>query len=332
MPPSLLDTFRALASFDPPRRSLAGAPWEEYVDWAIAQGLAPLAAYGLEYRLAGAGAPEWVRDRLLSVYQGSLNDNVMKLVNFKRAVGEVEGERVVVVGGASFAEALYPHVAFRPVLEIQLLVPQPSLAALFRALGQAEFRPDARAAEEAGAGVAHVLSDGRTPVVVRTSLLGPGRAAAEEALLHRLLPMRVNGPSAFRLDVEDAILALCLEHAREGYQLPLISFVDLRELLLGAPSLGGPYSRAPDFAALRARAKEWRLERALWASVSVAARLFPELEVAASQARPELRGATRQLLERLVVDPVSVPGRMRLVRGADRLRRLLVGGAGGSRS
>jgi len=324
--PALLDTFRVLASFDPPRLSLQGAPWEEYVDWAIAQGLAPLAAYNLEYRLGGADAPEWVRDRLLSIYQGSLNDNVMKLVAFKRAIDEVEGERLVLVGGASFAEALYPHVAFRPVLDIHLWVPPPSLPALFRALGQADFQPDPRAAAEAG--VAHVLSDGRTQVLVRTSWLGPGRAAAEEALLGRLLPMRVYGPSAYRLDVEDAILALCLEHAREGYQLPMLSFVDLRELLSGAPSLGGPYSRAPDLGALRARAGEWRLERALWASVSVAARLFPELEPVAARARPELRKATRALLERLVVEPASAPGKMRAVRGADRLRRLLVGGAG----
>ncbi|HEX8536565.1 MAG TPA: hypothetical protein VF664_03820, partial [Cystobacter sp.] len=83
---SLLDTIRVLASFDPPRGSLRGAPWEEYVEWAIAHGLAPLASYNLQYRLPGVDAPEWVRDRLLSVYSGSVNDNVMKLVNFKRCV------------------------------------------------------------------------------------------------------------------------------------------------------------------------------------------------------------------------------------------------------
>jgi len=310
--PSLLETFRSLASFDPPRRSLAGAPWEEYADWAISQGLAPMAAYNLEYRMGGAGAPEWVRDRLLSIYQGSLNDNVMKLVNFKRATDEVEGQRWALLGGASFAEALYPHVAFRPVLEIQLLVAQESLAPLFKALGQADFRADPA--------VEGVLSDGRTAVIFRTQSLGP-------AVWERLLPMKVYGPSAFRLDLEDAVLALCLEHAREGYQVPLITFVDLRELLLGAPSLGGPYSRQPDFLELRKRAKEWRLERALWASVSVAARLFPELEAVAAEARPpELRGATRQLLERLVVEPVTALGKMRVMRGADRMRRWLVGG------
>src|SRR5204862_545893 len=46
----------------------------------------------------------------------------MKLVNFKRSVDDLEGRRILVLGGASFAEALYPHVAFRPVLEIGLLL------------------------------------------------------------------------------------------------------------------------------------------------------------------------------------------------------------------
>src|SRR6516162_2348316 len=118
MAPSLLETFRVLASFSPGRTSLLGAPWDDYVDWAIAQGLAPLAAYNLEYRLGGGGAPEWARDRLLSVYQGELNDKVLKLVTFRRAVDEPEGRRTILVGPARYAEALYPHVAFRPVPDL----------------------------------------------------------------------------------------------------------------------------------------------------------------------------------------------------------------------
>src|SRR5215469_5650476 len=136
MAPSLLDTFRVLASFSPPRASLRGAPWDDYVDWAISQGLAPLAAYNLEYRLGGGAAPEWARDRLLSVYQGELNDNVMKLVNFKRAVDELEGRRIVILGAASYAEALYPHVAFRPVPDLDLLLPFTELDAFAGFLGR----------------------------------------------------------------------------------------------------------------------------------------------------------------------------------------------------
>ena len=101
MAPTLLDTFRVLSSFSPARQSLADAPWDAYVDWAIANGLAALSAYNLEYRLAGGDAPEWARDQLLSVYQGTANDNVMKLVNFKRIVDKLEGRKVLVLGGAS---------------------------------------------------------------------------------------------------------------------------------------------------------------------------------------------------------------------------------------
>src|ERR1051326_8372446 len=139
---SLLDLFRVLSSFEPKRAALSQAPWEEYVDWAIAQGLAPLAAYNLEYRMAGAGAPEWARDRLMSVYQGSMNDNVMKLVNFKRTVDELEGRKVLVLGGPAFAEALYPHVAFRPVLDIELLLAPEDVNPFAAFLGGSEFRPD----------------------------------------------------------------------------------------------------------------------------------------------------------------------------------------------
>ena len=112
MAPSLLDTFRILASFSPARVSLRGAPWEGYVDWAIANGLAPLAAYNLEYRLGGGSAPEWARDRLLTVYQGSLNDNVMKLVNFKRAVDELALEQV-----AQAVTATVLRISIPPVVE-----------------------------------------------------------------------------------------------------------------------------------------------------------------------------------------------------------------------
>src|SRR5260370_5052929 len=139
---TLGDTFRIRASFSQDSGSMAEAAWESYVEWAIAHGLAPLAAYNLEYRLAGAGAPEWARDRLLSVYQGSLNDNVMKMVSFKRAIDELEDRRVLLLGAASFAESLYPHVAFRPVPDIQLWAQSDDLPRLVEFLRQGQFQSD----------------------------------------------------------------------------------------------------------------------------------------------------------------------------------------------
>ena len=324
MATSLLDTFRVLSAFDPPRRSLADAPWNQYVDWAIAQGLAPLAAYNLEYRLAGGGAPEWARDRLLSVYQGSLNDNVMKLVNFKRAIDDVESERIILLGGASFSESLYPHIAFRPVPDIHLLVARARMGRLVEHLAGSHFRPEPSAEDDEGA--AAILSDGRTQLLLFADLLGARREAEERGLFERALPVRVYGPSMYRLDLEDAILALCLQQARAGYQVPMLFFLDLRELLTGAQFTRGAYSRPPDFAALKQRASTWKIERALFASTSIIERLFPSAAAAGRQAQPELRAPTRRLLERLIIDPVSRLGQTRVLRGADRMRRLLAGG------
>jgi hypothetical protein len=319
---SLLDTFRILASFDPPRGSLRGAPWEEYVDWAIAQGLAPLAAYNFEYRLAGADAPEWARDRLLSIYQGSVNDNVMKLVNFKQIVDELEGRKLLIPGAAAFAEALYPHVAFRPVLDIQVLLKRVDVEGFSGYLSRHHFEPEK---DESHSGATRVLSDGRTTILLFADILGAQRREELQGLFDRARPWKVYGPSIFRPDLEDALLLLCLEHARQGYQVPWLSFVDLRELVTGATSMGGLYSRPLDVAVLKERARAWRLERALYTSLSLVARIFPETASAVEAARPELRRATQELLNRLVVEPVSVPGSRGVLRGADRLRRLLTG-------
>jgi len=313
---TLLDTFRILSSFSPQAGAMAQAPWDAYVEWAIAQGLAPLAAYNLEYRLAGASAPEWARDRLLSVYQGSLNDNVMKLVNFKRAVDELEDGRVLLLGAASFAESLYPHVAFRPVPDIQLWAQSDDLPRLVEFLRRSEFRSDSRVERVRGA--AEVLSDRRTEIAIFTHFLGERVRAHEKGVFERALPVKVFGPSIFRPSHEDAILLLCLDQAKAGYEVPMISFVDLRELL---------YSKPVDFERLKQRASEWRMDRALYTSTSIVQRLFPEPEAAAQSAKPPLRASTQRLLERWVISKVVQLGPMRILRGTDRWRRLLAGGS-----
>jgi hypothetical protein len=320
MPASLLQVFQTLASFDPPKGSLADAPWEAYTDWAIGQGLAPLAAYNLEYRLGSkTGAPEWVRDRLLSIYQGSVNDNVMKLVNFKRAVDELEGREVLMLGGGSFAESLYPHVAFRPVIDIRLLVPKADLEGFTGYLRRAEFKPT----HAPGEGPTE-LSDGRTSLFVHGELLtGDGHDAALFARAH---PMKVYGPSLRRLDLEDAILTHVLLMSRAGFDVPIIEFVDLRELIQGAPSTGGVYSHPVDSNAVRTRAAQWHMERALWAALQIVERLFPETAGVVSTMQPSLMRPTRELLERLVVAPVANVGRTHQFRGEDALRTLLAGG------
>ncbi|MBM4378621.1 MAG: nucleotidyltransferase family protein [Deltaproteobacteria bacterium] len=317
---SLLETVQVLTSFDPPRRSLKDAPWERLSEWAVENGLASLIAYNLEYRLGGAGAPDEVRERLLSIHQGTGNDNVLKLVNFKRSLASLEGRQLVMLGGASYAEALYPHVAFRPVMEIDLLLRDSDVAGFTGWMARANFRPVTRD-DVLGEGDAF-LSDGRTNVCVHTSLFGGPTGPEELELLQRAERMKVYGESTYRLGLEDALLQTCVAQARAGYQVPMLTFVDLRELLTGATFMAGVYSRPPDLQAVKARAKAWGMERALYASVGVVEKLYPEAAAAVAQVRPELRTSTRALLDKAVVAPL-LRLETRSLRGVERLRRWL---------
>jgi len=307
---SLLELFRILSSFSPKRQSLQKAPWDDYVEWAVPQGLAPLAAYNLEYRFAGGGAPEWARDRLLGIYQGLLNDNVMKLVNFKRSVDGLEGRRVVLLGAASFAEVLYPHVAFRPVAEIRLLLPPADVQPMAGFLKSAEFKP---VQESPGEGLPPdlVVSDNRTAILLHGRLTGDAQADAE--LLGRAKPAKVYGPSMYRLGAEDALLVQVLFAARAGFDVPFIEWVDLRELAL----------TVADAAQVKERAASWNLDRALYSALQVVSRLFPEAAEAAAKLTPGLALPVRKLLDVGVVDPVAVVGKKTTARPAEALRAML---------
>lgn len=321
MAASMLDLFRTLTSFSPARLDLRGAPWEPFVNWAVGQGLGPLAGYNLEYRLGAAGAPDWVRHRLLALHQGTANDNVMRLVHLKRAIDELTGRRIVLLGGASFAESLYPHVAFRPVSEVRLLVPPADVEPLANYLRRAEFKPEPEAVDPAGA--TRVLNDTRTLLLLHAGVLDGG--AEDQALLARAVPMKPFGPSAYRLDAEDALLVAVRLMARTGFQVPVLEFLDLRELLLGAPSMGGVYSRPLDASVVAARARAWALERGLWSALKVVERLWPETAAAVAPLLPDLSFPVRQVLERVVVAPVAEVGRTEGLRGEEVLRSLLAG-------
>ncbi len=307
----MLDMFRTLCSFAPARVDLRRAPWDDYVEWAVVNGLAPLAAYNLEYRLAGAGAPEHARDRLLGIYQGLLNDNVMKLVNFKRSIDGLEGRRVALVGAAAFAESLYPHVAFRPVAEIRLLVRPGDVQALAGFLKNSEFKP-APPPEGEMLKPELVVSDTRTAILIHGTLTPDPKEDA--VMLSRAEPVKVYGPSMFRLTMEDALLAQVLMAARAGFDVAFIEWVDLRELVMGAA----------DLVAIRERAVTWKLERALYAAMQVLAKLFPEAAERAGKISPELSLPVRKVLEVSVVEPTVIVGRMTTSVSGETLRELLM--------
>ena len=188
-------------------------------------------------------------------------------------------------------------------------------------LRRSEFKVEPGVVDAFGA--AKVLSDTRTQIFLHGGLLAD--KAQNDALIGRTVPMKPFGPSARRLDLEDALLVQVLLMSRMGFDVPMLDFIDLRELCLGAPSMGGVYSRELDAAAVLARAKTWKLERALWCALGVVEKLWPETAVSVARARPELSFPVREVLERLVVNPLSEVGRTQGVKGEEALRSLLAG-------
>ena len=300
----LLDAIRALSEFHPPGK-LPAADLAELADVLEAHGLAPLASYHLEYRSIGAGLPAQFREKLLSLYQGVVNDNVFKVMTLRAALKE-SPVPVVLLGGLAAVDWLYPHLAFRPLGDLRLAV---------RGSDGARFAEVAREAGfpakgvEAGGAVAH-FSDERVSFAIQEGTYqGMGD---DPGLFERASRVPAFGPEVRRPAPEDALLATVAEQAETGLYAPLIGFVDLRELVRLAPPL--------DAAAVRERAQALGLSRALYGSMELLARFFPSVEDIARSLRPELSKAERAAVD-AIVESGSDPAKLAHLRGAEAAAR-----------
>ncbi len=301
---ALLDALRALTSFTPPP-TLPDADLSVLGDVLEAHGLAPLASYQLESSRLGASVPQAFRERLLVSYQGVVNDNVLKLVTLRGVLRTAEDVPVVLLEGAAYIDWLYPHLAFRPVGDLRVAIRPPDRARLEAAAGLSVAR-----AEHDGRTLA--LTDGRITIAIQYALWPGG--PPEGPLFERSRKYRAFGPVAARPSPEDALLATVAEQARMGLFAPLVTFVDLRELVRQDDL---------DAAYVLARAEALGLSRALLGAVSLVAHFFPEVAGAAERVRPSLGLAERVAVER-VVEAANDPARLRHLRGADAAARLVV--------
>ena len=225
--------------------------------------------------------------------------------------------RLAELEAAAYVDALYPHVAFRPVPELHLLVRRADFPKLALAGEPLDMRLEG---EEEGA---TLLTDGRTRVLLHDSLFGESHGAAEKELFERGTDARVFGPRVRRPSIEDALLSHLALIAHRGFVAPLIEYVDLRELVRGAPSQPGVWDRPPDAATVKARAQALSLSRALWCAMQVLAHYFPEVQSEAAALSPELPEDIRAVLEAGVVRPAQKLERTDVSRAAEEARKLL---------
>jgi hypothetical protein len=140
-------------------------------------------------------------------------------------------------------------------------------------------------------------------------------AAPDPELFARGSPLPALGPAVLRPSPEDMLLATVAEQAEQGLHAPLVTFVDLRELVRLDPPLDP--RRVID------RAAALGLSRALHGSLALLALHFPEVALLARGIAPRLSAPERAAVD-AVVRSASDPSRLSLVRGSEAAGRLVV--------
>jgi Uncharacterised nucleotidyltransferase len=307
---ALLEALRAVTAFDPPD-ALPPCDVAELGDVLDAHGLAPLASYQLESRRIGATAPRALRERLLPLYQGAVNDNVFRLVTLKGVLREVDVP-CVLLGGAAYVDWLYPHLAFRPLGELRLAVRAADGARFAAKLAEGGFTSVASGA----GGHTATLGDGRIDVTIQEGLVSG--TADDHGLFDAATAFRALGPTVARPSAVHALLFTVAEVARDGLFAPLLLYVDVRELLrLPELTEGGAGER------VRATAAAAHLSRALYGALALTGRFFPDVAAAAAALAPDLSRGERAAVD-MLVEQASDPARLRLRRGVQAAARAVV--------
>jgi len=315
---ALLDALRALTAFDPPD-TLPACDAAELAEVLDAHGLGPLASWQLETRRIGASAPPGLRERLLPLYQGTVNDNVFRLVTLKGALKGVTVP-VVLLDGAAYVDWLYPHLAFRPLGDLRLAVRGDDGARFAEELAASGFR----LVEAGPGGHTALFDDGRLPLHIQEGLVAG--QAADHGLYQRRQPYPAMGGSVARPAAEDALLVAVAGLAEQGLHGPLLAWLDVRELLL-QPPLAEPGR----IQAVKRRAAEAGLSRALHGACALAPHFFPAVAAAAAALSPELGRAERLAVE-AVVESARDAARLRLARGVEAASRAVVAPWAGDRA
>jgi len=319
------ELYATLSSFTPPRGLEGPIDWDEAVQRLAQHGLASLAAYNLEFKMRDARPPQGARELLMGYQQGASNDVVYKLVTLKGVLASIPSAPVVLLDSVAFVETLYPHVSFRGVPEVKLLVQEKDLPEIAAAMSEHRFLP-VEPEEPDADGPRFTLWDQRIHLLLFTRFFPV--EGHEAGVFARGASARALGRTALRPSPEDALLLQVASLARHGFRVPLIAWVDLRELVLGR---GGPVSRggpgAPlDPALVLQRAEEVGLTRALAASMALLGFFQPEVEGKLAPLTPSLPGLVRAGLD-AALSGCREPFTAREARVTQALRQLVLGAA-----
>jgi hypothetical protein len=306
LPPSLWPTLHRLTTGEgwPPSAETAGP----FVHEAARQGLLPLLfaepdpPRAVARALEGVRAWEALEARRARIYSAAL----------ERLSTLFAGEPFLLLKGADYARRLYARPEWRPMQDLDVLVPSARYAAACARLRAAGFAP--RFLQPVQRLASHHeqpwQQDGLLVEVHQHFIQSARHRIDYEGIWQRAVP--VAGPTfrAARLSDVDALAYHALSMAIDEFRVRLVRYVDLWLMLRGGPALA---------AAAVGRAREWSARRALYGAFRQAVRLFPELEATDLPRLAEtlLPPRTRAFVDRFVLPPLAeltapaAPGRAR---------------------
>lgn len=209
--------------------SLPDFDWPEFLGFALENDLAPLIYY-LVY--GQAWLPTWASQRLHKLYLDSATKNAIlfqELEQILRAFGKL-GQKLIILKGSALGTQIYPNLALRPMVDLDLLVDRSKTTPAISILQQLGFQI-ARVEEQQGFTINYeneiVLRKYRAidiVVEVHWSLFNSPYyqyKLSQEWLWESAKTIDLNGATALMLKPEIQVLHLCghlsYHHAGEGW-------------------------------------------------------------------------------------------------------------------
>ena len=202
----------------------------------------------------------------------------------KQVAHILDGEQLVLLKGCDYAYRLYDKPHLRPMADIDFLVRSDRFVAVGQRLRQAGLQQSFIAGTSSRVPWHHEMTFhlGRITVEPHQFFAQRSRNRIDYAAIwNRAVPFDGAGIQAFRLADDDALLYTAVSLALKVFEPRFLRYLDF--FLLAART-------ESDCAPVIQRAREWRLERALFAAIQQTASVLPELS-------PRLIDAAESLLD-----------------------------------
>ena len=256
----LLSFFRAQQVVQP-LTNLAESDWNELVQLAIRQRMAPL-LYAQLKTFPAQDIPGRFFKRLEREYLNSAMTNMVIFTEFSRVFNVLHENDLpfIALKGAHLAEMVYSDPALRIMTDLDILVREMDVSRAASLLMQIGYAPwDKTVADPADHHLPPLVKSGTVPVEIHWGLHRirvPGRADIV-GLWERAVPAKLGSGKALVLSVEDLLLHLSLHASQHDFASKLSSIYDVHEIIRSGHS-------QINWKELEARAHLWGAEKALF--------------------------------------------------------------------